>query len=254
MMWNQTKPTSGSQTNTHINFYMLWWKWNQVNSLKLWRYICWRKYWRKLIMYIFFVWETVFKNPNYEFGQFKFQIRLNKLHKIILPRSIRGQYYFYFEYFFINFRFPIMMMSSIIFMCMYVVASFFFWPLHFSCHASFASFKNHTNLYVLKFWIMFALPPWVHYLLKRLGLGVFTFVDIYTPHPSSWWPRFAFLYHAVDRRRFAREHGFHSSIIGIPNPPGEAQSLGLFEGPLPKEHPLHFSTYFHIHLLSWNES
>ncbi len=29
---------------------------------------------------------------------------------------------------------------------MYVVASFLFWPLHFSCHASFASYKNHTNL------------------------------------------------------------------------------------------------------------
>lgn len=38
------------------------------------------------------------------------------------------------------------MMSSIIFMCMYVVACFLFWPLHFSCHASFASYKNHTNL------------------------------------------------------------------------------------------------------------
>lgn len=38
-------------------------------------------------------------------------------------------------------------MSSIIFMCMYVCCFFFlFWPLHFSCHASFASYKNHTNL------------------------------------------------------------------------------------------------------------
>lgn len=48
-------------------------------------------------MYIVLYKKKFFKTPNYEFGQFKFQIRLNKLHKIILPRSIRGQYYFYFE-------------------------------------------------------------------------------------------------------------------------------------------------------------
>jgi hypothetical protein len=46
----------------------------------------------------FFVQETIFKNPNYEFGQFKFQIRVNKLHKIILPRSIRGQIFWQFKF------------------------------------------------------------------------------------------------------------------------------------------------------------
>ncbi len=50
-----------------------------------------------------FVREMVFKNPNYEFGQFKFQIKLNKLHKIILPRSIRGQYYYFFFSSFLGF-------------------------------------------------------------------------------------------------------------------------------------------------------
>jgi hypothetical protein len=145
-------------------------------------------------------------------------------------------------------------MSIIIFMCMYVCCFFVFFG-HFIFHAM--PHLHHIKIartYVLKFWIMFGLPPRVRYLLKRLGLGVFTFVDIYSLNPSSWWPRFAFLYHAVHRRRLAREHGFHGSIIGIPNAPGEAQSLGLFEGPLPKEHPLHFSTYFHIHLLSRNKS